>query len=713
MNIRLYTTILLVAFCSISHAQKLSPFTSLKIHDSHDQKLKSFDNTTVSAFIRVKSDEVANALQKLGARIVSTINNHIITAELPLSAIEQIARLDGIESISVGTDVHMRMDEARKQTGVDECQAMTGNNGPYTGKGVVVGIVDNGFEYAHVDFMNSDLTDTRVKRVWNQSGTGVAPSKYGYGAEYTNLSQMKAAKCDTRSTFHATHVSGIAAGSDKTVPYYGVAPDADLVFVSYKQSNSDIINGIKYVFDYAESVGKPAVVNLSLGSHMGPHDGTSDTDASFAALTGPGRIIVGACGNEGNTKLHVSKTLTAEGDVLRTMLNNDDLGIGSDNLNYVDIWGDKGANLSVKAVLVDTSTGDIIEQSKDVCTGGNTYAGMVVSKDNGTKANVKLALQQNPNNGRTEVALLGNVTQINEPYAIGVVATSEAGTTIHMWNASEHTFSSKGLKGWTDGDCYYTTGEIGGESPDVISVGSFNSKDRYIPYTMVGTGKYMEINKELVGKLYSHSLFSSIGPTVDGRIKPDVSAPGSIVISAGSKYAATQPNDVVARNKTDKYVYCMGTSMASPFVTGTVALWLQANPKLTPAQVREVISHTASVDSYVGYGSTLPNNVWGYGKIDALAGLKEVLHTTGIDDVEQTRDLFKVVTDRHEHTATFYLGEKGVKAKIEVYNVLGQKVESKASVSDGETINFSNLADGVYIFKVIQGNASHTVKAFI
>ena len=713
MDIRLYTAALITFFCGVCHAQKLSPITSLKIHDSQSQKLKSIDNTTVSAFIRIKSADITEDLKKFGAKTINTISDKLVTAELPLAAIEQISKLDGIESISLGTDVHMRMDEARKQTGVDDCHTMTSNNGPYTGKGVVVGIVDNGFEFAHVDFMNSDLSDTRVKRVWNQSGTGKAPIKYGYGAEYTSLAQMKAAKCDTRSTFHATHVSGIAAGSDKTVPYYGVAPDADLVFVSYRQSNSDIVNGIKYVFDYAKSVGKPAVVNLSLGSHMGPHDGTSDTDVSFAALTGPGRIIVGACGNEGSTKLHVSKTLTTDDNVLMTMLNNDDLGIGNDDPNYVDIWGDKGAVLSAKAVLVDTSTGEIIDQSKEVSTGGITYTGKTMLEDNGTNVYVRLALQQNPNNGRTEITILGEVAQIKAPYAIGIVATSEPGTTIHMWNASEHTFTSKELEGWTDGDSFYTVGEIGGESPDVISVGSFNSKDKYIPYKMAGTGQYMEIDKSLVGDIYDHSLFSSMGPTVDRRIKPDVSAPGSIVISAGSKYVITQANDIVAKNKTDNYVYCIGTSMASPFVTGTVALWLQANPNLTPSKIREIISHTASADQYVGSDTTLPNNIWGYGKIDALAGLKEVLHTTGIKDVEQTYNLFKVMTDRSKHTATFYLGDKNNVAKVDVYNVLGQKVESKTISSDGETIDFSNLAGGVYLFKIEQGNVVKTVKAFI
>ena len=90
-----------------------------------------------------------------------------------------------------------------------------------------------------------------------------------------------------------------------------------------------------------------------------------------------------------------------------------------------------------------------------------------------------------------------------------------------------------------------------------------------------------------------------------------------------------------------------------------------------------------------------------------------MLHTTGIKDVEQTYNLFKVMTDRSKHTATFYLGDKNNVAKVDVYNVLGQKVESKTISSDGETIDFSNLAGGVYLFKIEQGNVVKTVKAFI
>ena len=311
---------------SFSFAQKLSPSTSMMLHEARtaQKKAKAANATpqTVSAFITVKSQDAIAKIEALGAKVNSRISETLVTADMPLSAIEPVSNLDEVVSVSVGTEAKLLMDNARKLLGVDECHQMTENNGPYTGKGVVIGIVDNGFQYDHVDFLNADKSDTRIKRVWDQHGTGNAPEGFGYGAEYKTTAEIRAAKYDLTSGFHATHVSGIASGSDKSTPYYGVAPDADLVFVSFKSTNAQIVDGIKYVFDYAKSVGKPAVVNISLGSHMGPHDGSSDTDLSFANLVGPGRIIVGAAGNEGLDKLHASKTFTAANKQMKIIQRN-------------------------------------------------------------------------------------------------------------------------------------------------------------------------------------------------------------------------------------------------------------------------------------------------------------------------------------------------------------------------------------------------------
>ena len=715
-------TLLLMSFMllgSYGFAQKLSPSTALMLQEvkTDKKKAKAADGQelTVSSFITIKSSDVVSEIESLGATINTHVSETLVTASIPISAIEPISKLDGVVSVSVGTEANLLMDEARRLLGVDDCHTLTEGNGPYTGKGVVVGIVDNGFQFDHVDFMNADQTGTRIKRVWDQNATGNAPEGYNYGAEYKDFAEMKAARYDMTTTYHATHVSGIAAGGDKETKYYGVAPDADLVFVSFRKTNTEIVDGIKYVFDYAKSVGKPAVVNISLGSHQGPHDGTSDTDLSFAQLVGPGRIIVGAAGNEGSVKLHAGKTLTAGNTQMKTMFA---YGSGQDNSAYksayVDVWGSKGAKLSVKAVVVNTLKGQVVASSDVVETGGLTETSWIVPDGSGAVAQVGLSLQVNPNNNRTEVLVMSRATSISTGFAVGLVAESEEGSAIHMWNtATDGEFTSYSKRGWTDGDDSYTVGELGGVSPDVITVGSFNSKMYFQPIGLQGSGDVYGVNTDLVGQLYEHSLFSSCGPTLDGRVKPDVSAPGCVIISAGSKYCSGWSDDynVVARTGNDVYTYNTGTSMASPYVAGAVALWLQANPTLTPEQVRDIIGRTAVNDDKYIQATEFPNNTWGYGRMNVIKGLKYIINTTGINDVDDADSMFRVTTDRKAHTATFHLG--GENAQLSVYNTLGRKVYTTEHVSNGETVNLSSLGSGVFVFKLQQGRTVHTVKAVL
>lgn len=716
-------SLLLAAMLLLSNygfAQKLSPSTRLMLQDvaSGMRKAKAADGTErmVSSFITLKSADAIDKIEKLGATINTRVSETLVTATIPMSAIEPISQLDDVESVSVGTEARLLMDNARSLGGVNDCHTMTTNNGPYTGKGVVVGIVDNGFQFDHIDFMNSDNTDTRIKRIWDQHGSGNAPAGFGYGAEYTTVDEFKARRYDVTSGFHATHVAGIAAGADKNTPYYGVAPDADLVFVSFLQTNAEIVDGIKYVFDYAESVGKPAVVNISLGSHQGPHDGTSDTDLAFKSLAGPGRIIVGAAGNEGLEKLHASKTFTASSKEMKTMF-----AYGSEQDNsqyksaYVDVWSDPEAAMSVKAVVVNTLNGKIVASSEEVVTGGNDNVNWIAPDGSGVVAQVGLSLQVNPNNKRTEVLCMSRATSINTGFALGLVVTGSEGNTVHMWNnASGGTFTSLNKRGYTDGDCAYTVGELGGESPDVISVGSYNSKMQFQPLALKGTQDAYGINPDLVGNFGEHSKFSSYGPTADGRIKPDITAPGAIIVSAGSRYCTgwDDETNVIERTGSDLYTYEVGTSMASPYVAGTVALWLQANPTLTPQQILDVFDHTAGQsDSYMESGQTFPNNTWGYGRINAIGGLKYVLGTTGVDDVKATDSMLRVVTDSRQHTATFYFGNDNSTAHVAVYNTTGQQVYAKQLSASGETVDLSALPGGVYVFKLQKGSSVQTVKA--
>ena len=718
MNKRKILIAVILATAFKASAQNIAPNTSLMLHQWEAQKkeaaLKNGMNAPadrmVSAFISVDDSKVVDELRKHGVTVRSVLGD-VVTASLPLSCINTIAAIDGVKNIQAGSEVRLLMDAARADANVDACHTATESLGDYTGKGVVVGIVDNGFEYAHADFLKNDYTETRVVRVWEQGATsGNAPEKYGYGAEYTTLNDMKRARLDTYDTFHGTHVAGIAAGSDRSTNYYGVATEADIVLVSFITSQStSVIDGIKYVFDYAESVGKPCVVNISLGTHLGPHDGTSDTDRALAELVGPGRIIVGAAGNEGAKAVHASKTFSEGNTTMKTMIGFDNDKAATKTAR-IDIWGDKDATLKVKPVVVNTNDGSIMAELSEVATDGEKNAELSFPEGCGVEGTVQMALQVSPSNDRPNVLAICSATSIADNRRIGLVITGSKGSTVHMWNSdvTGH-FLSEGKEGWTDGDDIYTIAEIGGISPDVITVGSYNTKDSYKDLM----GNVHDVDADKMGNVGERSLFSSCGPTTDGRQKPDVVAPGCAVVSATSKYwQGFYPMAAVAKSQyaNDCYDVNIGTSMSSPFVTGTVALWLQANPKLTPSDVRNILNASSRHDQYTGNADSCDRNKWGAGKIDAYAGLQIAAGKTGISDTQADVQLFSITTDRAARTAKVMYAAKG-NATLSIYTTTGQKVATQTLTTSGQTVSLSQLTHGVYVFRLEQGGAAHTVKA--
>ena len=718
MNKRKILIAVILATAFKASAQNIAPNTSLMLHQWEAQKkeaaLKNGMNApadrTVSAFISVDDSKVVDELRKHGVTVRSVLGD-VVTASLPLSCINTIAAIDGVKNIQAGSEVRLLMDVARADANVDACHTATESLGDYTGKGVVVGIVDNGFEYAHADFLKNDYTETRVVRVWEQGATsGNAPEKYGYGAEYTTLKDMKHARLDTYDTFHGTHVAGIAAGSDRSTNYYGVATEADIVLVSFITSQStSVIDGIKYVFDYAESVGKPCVVNISLGTHLGPHDGTSDTDRALAELVGPGRIIVGAAGNEGTKAVHASKTFSEGNTTLKTMIGFDNDKAATKTAR-IDIWGDKNATLKVKPVVVNTNDGSIVAELSEVATDGEKNAELSFPEGCGVEGTVQMALQVSPSNDRPNVLAICSATSIADNRRIGLVITGSEGSTVHMWNSdvTGH-FLSEGKEGWTDGDDIYTIAEIGGISPDVITVGSYNTKDSYKDLM----GNVHNVDADKMGNVGERSLFPSCGPTTDGRQKPDVVSPGCAVVSATSKYwQGFYPMAAVAKSQyaNDCYDVNIGTSMSSPFVTGTVALWLQANPKLTPSDVRNILNASSRHDQYTGNADSCDRNKWGAGKIDAYAGLQIAAGKTGISDMQADVQQMSITTDRAARTAKVMYAAKG-NATLSIYTTTGQKVATQTLTTSGQTVSLSQLTHGVYVFRLEQGGAAHTVKA--
>ena len=172
-----------------------------------------------------------------------------------------------------------------------------------------------------------------------------------------------------------------------------------------------------------------------------------------------------------------------------------------------------------------------------------------------------------------------------------------------------------------------------GSAPDVICVGATS----YRPVITLADGSKQTIDWGPTGQ---RCAYSSIGPTLDGRSKPDVMAPGSNIVSAiGSYYMeANDAADILVARQTDcGRVYgwgaAGGTSMSTPAVAGIIALWLQANPRLSPADVLAVMQRTCKPCG--DYGAATPLYC-GYGSIDAYAGLLDVLGLTGVEGISSS-----------------------------------------------------------------------------
>ena len=204
---------------------------------------------------------------------------------------------------------------------------------------------------------------------------------------------------------------------------------------------------------------------------------------------------------------------------------------------------------------------------------------------------------------------------------------------------------------------------------------------------------------------------SGKGPTFDGRIKPDVTAPGAAVVSSFNSYASgyyVKDADKVATVKDPTYsrTYtwgtASGTSMATPVVTGIIALWLEAEPSLTYEDVMKTIKETSMHDRFTG---DVPDGIFGQGKIDAIAGLKHILQMSSISHADAEKPSCSYADGILHLTTTDRID------RIEVYRTDGTKVVSQ-KVNANE-IRLPLKSGGIYIVKVMHGSAVETMKLVI
>src|SRR5574344_450215 len=301
----------LPGFAAEKQVNRVSPQAKKLLHELQSAEKSSKILGTggkIKAMMKFDPEFDFDAAKKLGATFPTKAGN-ISTTNIPLTELAKFAELPGIIYLETGNPVAAKRDNTRVLTHAANVNAGDGSLA-LNGSGLVVGIIDSGFDYTHPAFRNADGA-LRVKRVWEQFREGNPPEGYELGNELDTPEEILANSHDLEDMSHGAHVAGIVAGSEVAgaEQYRGLAAEADMVIVALRPppheqwtsgSCADIVDAVNYIYNYAESVGKPAVVNLSWGCSTGSQDGTSLFSQAIDNLTGKGKIFVASAGNEGS-----------------------------------------------------------------------------------------------------------------------------------------------------------------------------------------------------------------------------------------------------------------------------------------------------------------------------------------------------------------------------------------------------------------------------
>lgn len=603
----------------------------------------------LTAFVRCADKEL---LRESGCHILASWDD-IHIAVMPLAAVGSLSERAEVGRIEAGAPCQIAADKtAGIVQATDVWEQMAGGI-PLTGRGVVMGVMDIGFDFTHPTFFSRSMSHSRIRAVWDQLDFSAAGQPYAgedtiyVGRQYTTESEIlaKAYSADADICTHGTHTAGIAAGSGAegsgAWTYSGMAPDADLCIVANMVSdNMSLISedsiglyttatdmlGFKYIFDYAESVGKPCVISFSEGAKETLYDSQLYNEV-LSKLVGRGRIICAAAGNEAWKQTHVSKPAgMAEGGAFF---------VGSDKTAYCQMRSDKPVRMTLTFYATDGTMTQRTYDTAPLAAHGDSLLTDTLCFD-GDRYSVMMTAYPScydSTQWATELLVADTLRVMNNTVAPVSLTVHGEDNSIDVFALVGHFASHSANPALNRHDNTHNI-LFPASAPDIICVGGTG-------YTIQHTNIYGETMVSNVAEKGNRMAYSSIGPTLSGLTKPDVVAPGQNVVSAySSRYYEANPSAADIRwsvrefsHNGRKYLWTSnsGTSMAAPVVAGVVALWLQACPTLSPDQIRDVISQTA-VRKHTDM--TYPNNEYGYGEIDAMAGLKYIERTyTGIQNI--------------------------------------------------------------------------------
>ena len=578
--------------------------------------------------------EAAGAAVRAHGGTVKMDLPRLVSARVPADRIRALAEETAVDFFEFAIDPGFAMNDSMrvKNAIVPIHEGQVPLREGYDGEDVIVGIIDSGIDWEHADFRNADGS-TRILKYWDQTlpVNSQTPQPYNYGQVW-NSTQINAGQMTSvdqpQWNGHGSTVSGTMAGNGlANGRHKGIAYKSDMIIVSASFSGNfraRVADGVKYILDEAAALGRPVVINASLGSYLGSHDGF-DASALFIddlLQQAPGRVMVCAAGNS-NTfpRYHVRTEVGADTAFTWYRYNaNSGLGYGA---VFFEVWADTADFNNVQyAIGADRATPWRFRGRTDFHTIQENLAGPIVEDLVSPSGNVLgtvefLAFQR----GGQYLLQVHMPQPDSTEYRFRFMTTGQG---MHdVWSGTN--FGTSLIQFTIPGPAFVP--DIGNYvlpdrdqhivdswacSPHVITVANSVNEVSYVNHL----GNIVTVP----GTEGDIAAESSLGPARTGLMKPDVAATGSITLSAyplASLAAMIAANDErVAEG--GLHMRNGGTSMASPVVAGTAALYLQKCPQATHQEVRNAVMNTARSDDFTG---ATPNTQWGYGKLDAFAAL--------------------------------------------------------------------------------------------
>jgi len=719
-------------FASLSpaHYQKLDPNLALLLDHPELSPLvyrqmirQRFDKADPKIHVLIKTTLDRSSLSKLGAMVDSRIGD-IVSAWLTIDRLQALLESPAVKYISGPKPgkVHNNVSVAEIKATIARQQYNL------TGKGVLIGIIDTGIDWRHADFRNPDGT-TRIKAILdlhtpgNDKAGGTIYTEQGINNALNGIGTVS----EQDVVGHGTHVAGSAAGNGSATgngvaagTYMGVAPEADLVIVKITRSNGlnldvvDLVPSLYFIDSVATSLNQNYVVNISLGGNLGPHDGTDLTEQAIdELLTTPGskcKAVVVSAGNDGDADIHASGTLSGSTNKITTKFTVSSYTPNSDNLDdfiTFEGWYKGIYNYSIQVITPSGGRYGPISSGHESAFDTNDGVVYITNAKGGTSQLnddkqffVRIYdyyASKPPKQGDWQIVVFGSAGRFDlwlSGASMDVSITSNIDPSMIVG---------------TPGTAFHA-----------ITVGAYVTKRTWTDLD----GNHLQFQGLVVG---SAASFSSPGPTRDGRLKPEISAPGQMIASSYSidapptgqysifkSSSSSWPNAYIVRD--GKHALSQGTSFAAPHVAGAIALMVEQNPDITPEEIRQAITLTARTDSYTG---SVPNNKWGNGKINALTALEllAVEEPAAKATLPKEMELHQNFPNPFNPTTVIpYSIAQTTTVRITVFNMLGQQVRTLVDdvmnpgaykvAWDGKDDLGKTVSSGIYFYRLDAGRFS-------